>query len=85
MAAVNAVGTPAALGVMGVAGWVAVAAALGGAWVGTRWGLLGLLYGVGLGWLVRGAVAARLAARSLQDTTPAAQPTGQTDEKWGDE
>jgi O-antigen/teichoic acid export membrane protein len=49
--------------------WVSWACAGGGvvaAWLGARWGLVGLMYGVTLGWVARGAIAGALAARLLR-------------------
>ncbi len=45
-------------------------------WLGARWGLIGLMYGVTLGWVCRGAVAAALAAKLLRggQVTSALQP-----------
>jgi O-antigen/teichoic acid export membrane protein len=46
--------------------WTCAAVGVGGAWVGARWGLIGLMYGVTLGWVSRGAVAGALAAQLLR-------------------
>jgi hypothetical protein len=64
-AAVNALGSGADLARMSVAGWLAIGVAAVGAWLGSRWGLGGLVYGVGMGWLVRAVVVGRLAVRHL--------------------
>ena len=55
-----------------VLGWVAVAIAVAGAVAGSRWGLPGLIYGVGLGWLVRASTAFYMTARHLR--LPATAP-----------
>ena len=47
-------------------GWLSVAAAIAAAVVGARWGLAGVIYGVGLGWLMRALVAFRITARHLR-------------------
>jgi O-antigen/teichoic acid export membrane protein len=55
--------------------WTCAGVGLAGAWVGARWGLIGLMYGVTLGWVSRGAVAGALAAKLLRSApTGAPQP-----------
>ncbi len=55
--------------------WTCAGIGLAGAWVGARWGLIGLMYGVTLGWVSRGAVAGALAAKLLHSApTTAPQP-----------
>ena len=45
------------------------------AWLGARWGLVGLMYGVTLGWVARGAIAGALAAKLLRSApTSTLQP-----------
>jgi hypothetical protein len=51
---------------LGGIGWTASVLGFCGAWAGVRWGLTGLVYGVGLGWLFRAAAAGWLASRSMQ-------------------
>jgi O-antigen/teichoic acid export membrane protein len=46
--------------------WTCAGVGVAGAWVGARWGLVGLMYGVTLGWVSRGAVAGALAAKLLR-------------------
>jgi len=53
-------------------GWVAVAIAVVAAIAGARWGLPGVIYGVGIGWLVRFSTALYLTARHLR--LPASVP-----------
>jgi hypothetical protein len=45
---------------------VSVGVAMLGAVAGARWGLPGVIYGVGLGWLMRATVGLYLAARHLR-------------------
>jgi hypothetical protein len=66
VATVNAVGSGRELAVLGGVAWAACAVGLCGAWLGVRWGLTGLVYGVGVGWLLRAAASGWLASRSLQ-------------------
>lgn len=54
--------------------WTCAAVGLAGAWVGSRWGLIGLMYGVTLGWVCRGAVANVLAARLLRSVPTRISP-----------
>jgi O-antigen/teichoic acid export membrane protein len=54
------------LSMVSLLGWVAVGVAVLGAAGGARWGLAGVIYGVGLGWLMRALVALYLTARHLR-------------------
>lgn len=58
-------------------GWLSLAVAVGGVWVGAHWGLTGVLYGVSLGWLCQGAFAAMVVAphlkRGVHRVTPAVE------------
>jgi O-antigen/teichoic acid export membrane protein len=60
------------LSVVSVLGWVAVAVAAVAAIAGARWGLPGVIYGVGIGWLVRSSIALYVTARHLR--LPATAP-----------
>jgi hypothetical protein len=66
VAAVNAMGSARDLAIMGGIAWAACAVGFAGAWLGVRWGLTGLVYAVGVGWLLRAAASGWLAFRSLQ-------------------
>jgi len=66
VAAVNAVGSARDLAVLGGIAWTACAIGFAGAWLGVRYGLTGLVYGVGVGWLLRAAASGWLASRSLE-------------------
>jgi hypothetical protein len=66
VAAVNAMGSARDLAVLGGIAWAACAVGFLGAWLGVQWGLTGLVYGVGVGWLLRAAASGWLASRSLQ-------------------
>jgi len=70
---VSALADGSELSVVTLLGWVAVAIAVAGAIVGARWGLPGVIYGVGLGWLVRALSALYMTARHLRmpGTAPA--------------
>lgn len=54
------------LGHLAVLTWLAVGAAGLGALAGAQWGLVGVIYGVTLGWACRGLAAAHVAARYLR-------------------
>ena len=69
---VSALADGSELSVVTLLGWVAVAIAVAGAVVGARWGLPGVIYGVGLGWLVRALSALYMPARHLR--MPATAP-----------
>ncbi len=64
--AVSALADPRELSVVSVLGWVSVGVAVLGAVAGARWGLPGVIYGVGLGWVMRASVGLLLAARHLR-------------------
>jgi O-antigen/teichoic acid export membrane protein len=70
-AAVNALGSRADLVKMSYIGWVAIAVAVLGAAVGARWGLIGLVFGVGSGWLMRALAVAYIAAPRVFSETDA--------------
>jgi len=61
-AAVNALGSRSDLVRMSYIGWMAIVVAVLGAAVGARWGLVGLVYGVGCGWVTRALAVAYIAA-----------------------
>ena len=54
------------LALVNVSGWISVALAVGAAVVGARWGLAGVIYGVGLGWLMRAVIALAVTSRHLR-------------------
>ncbi len=56
-------------------GWLSVGVAIAAATVGSRWGLPGVIYGVGLGWFIRAVVAIWISARHLRRPEPVAVPT----------
>ena len=64
--AVSALADPRELSVVSVLGWISVGVAALGAVAGARWGLPGVIYGVGLGWVMRASVGLFLAARHLR-------------------
>lgn len=53
------------LAVLNWLGWLGVGVSIGGAVVGSRWGLQGVIYGVSGGWVLRALVAAHLSAPHL--------------------
>jgi len=59
------------LTVVNALGWVSVAVAVVASAFGARWGLVGVIYGVGLGWLVRAVSAMYYTARHLRLPRPA--------------
>lgn len=66
---VSALGTVQELSVFNFLGWGAVALGIGGAVVGARWGLEGVIYGVGLGWAGRSVAGGVLTAPHVRATT----------------
>ena len=55
-------------------GWLSVGVAVAAAVTGARWGLAGVIYGVGLGWLTRAIFAAVLTVRHLKLPGPIPVP-----------
>jgi O-antigen/teichoic acid export membrane protein len=65
-AAASALAEPRELSWVNMVGWVSVGIALVAAFAGARWGLAGIIYGVGFGWIVRAVVAFALIMRHLR-------------------
>jgi O-antigen/teichoic acid export membrane protein len=65
-ATASALADPRELSLVNMVGWMSVALALGAAFVGARWGLAGVIYGVALGWIVRAVVAYAVILRHLR-------------------
>ena len=65
-ATASAMAEPRELSLVNVMGWVAVGLALVGAYLGARWGLAGVIYGVALGWGLRAVVTLGVVARHLR-------------------
>jgi O-antigen/teichoic acid export membrane protein len=61
-----ALASPKQLALLNWVSWTCAGVGLAGAWLGARWGLIGLMYGVTLGWVTRGAVSGALAAKLLR-------------------
>jgi hypothetical protein len=74
-AAGTAMATPKELSLVNLLGWLSVAIALGAAVIGARWGLVGVIYGVALGWTIRAGTFAVITARHLRaEPQPLAEP-----------
>jgi O-antigen/teichoic acid export membrane protein len=69
---VTALATPGELSAVNLLGWVSAALAIPAAVFGARWGLAGVIYGVGVGWLLRAVTALYFTLRHLK--LPAAVP-----------
>jgi O-antigen/teichoic acid export membrane protein len=69
---VSALATTSELAWVNVFGWAAVALAISAAFVGARWGLAGVIYGVTMGWLMRALTSLYFAFRHLR--LPSAVP-----------
>lgn len=63
---VGAIGSTKALHGLTVLSWGGVALGLAGAVIGARWGLIGLVYGIGVGWLAQGLAGLILAYHGLR-------------------
>jgi Na+-driven multidrug efflux pump len=67
-ATVTALASARELSLVNILGWASVAvAAVAASAAAGPWGLPGVIYGVGLGWLVRAIAALVVAARHLRD------------------
>ena len=62
---VTALATARELSIVNLFSWISVAVAVVAAVIGARWGLTGVIYGVGLGWLMRALTALYLTLRHL--------------------
>jgi O-antigen/teichoic acid export membrane protein len=63
---VTALATRAELSMVNVLGWASVGLAIPAALFGGRWGLAGVIYGVGLGWFLRALTALYVTLRHLK-------------------
>ena len=63
---VTALATAQELSLVNLFGWASVGLAIPAAAFGARWGLAGVIYGVGLGWLTRALTALYLTLRHLK-------------------
>jgi O-antigen/teichoic acid export membrane protein len=63
---VTALATPGELSMVNLLGWASVALAIPAAVFGARWGLAGVIYGVGFGWLLRALTALYVTLRHLK-------------------
>jgi O-antigen/teichoic acid export membrane protein len=63
---VTALATPTELSLVNLLGWASVALAVVAGVFGARWGLAGVIYGVGFGWLVRALTALYVTLRHLK-------------------
>jgi O-antigen/teichoic acid export membrane protein len=75
-ATVTALATPSELSMVNLLGWVSVALAIPAGLFGARWGLSGLIYGVGFGWLLRALTGMYYTVRhlNLPATVPVTAP-----------
>jgi O-antigen/teichoic acid export membrane protein len=69
-----ALGSPRELALLNWVSWACAVIGIISGWIGARWGLIGLMYGVTFAWICRGAVAATLAANLLHTAPIAAAP-----------
>jgi O-antigen/teichoic acid export membrane protein len=63
---VTALATASEVSLVNLIGWVSVGVAIAAAVFGARWGLAGVIYGVGLGWLIRALMAFYLTLHHLK-------------------
>jgi hypothetical protein len=65
-ATASALAEPRELSLINAIGWVSVGLAVLGAYLGSHWGLTGVIYGVSLGWGLRAVVTLAMVARHLR-------------------
>jgi hypothetical protein len=65
-ASVTALATASEVSIVNLLGWVSVGLAVIAAVFGARWGLAGVIYGVGLGWLMRALASFYVTLRHLK-------------------
>jgi O-antigen/teichoic acid export membrane protein len=73
-ATVTALASPAEVSMVNLLGWASVALAVPAAVFGARWGLVGVIYGVSLGWLTRAVTALYITLRHLRLSSPVPAP-----------
>jgi O-antigen/teichoic acid export membrane protein len=66
---VKSIGTTSDLARLNVFSWFSIALAAGGAVVGSNWGLEGLLYGIGVGWIGHSIAGFAIGAKHLSDSS----------------
>ena len=71
-ATVTALADERELALVNISGWLSVVLAVAAAALGARWGLVGVIYGVGLGWLARAVTSLAITVRHLRDPQPGA-------------
>ena len=69
-ASVTALASVKGMEIMGAIGWASIAFAVLAAWYGSQFGLVGVVYGVSVGWIIRLLAAPIIVARSLDDAGP---------------
>ncbi|HEY7634214.1 MAG TPA: hypothetical protein VH763_01595 [Gemmatimonadales bacterium] len=74
-ALVTALSDPREVTTVNLVGWISVGVAVAGAAIGARWGLPGVIYGVGVGWLLRAAIGIGISARRLRSPSPVVATT----------
>lgn len=63
------------LRVLGALSWASLGVSVAGAFAATPWGLVGVLYGISFGWLIRAVAATWVALPYLRPAAPARVPT----------
>ena len=56
------------LGILSFSGWISLSISAAGAFIGTRWGLVGVIYGVGIGWFSRAIISSRLSIKHFRSS-----------------
>ena len=80
---VTAIAGPRALGRMNLAGWVIIAGSMPAIALGTRWGLVGVVYAVALAWAAQGAIAFMLGIPALRSQPAADVPVVEPNTRGG--
>jgi O-antigen/teichoic acid export membrane protein len=64
--AVTSIGSSHELSILSFWSWICLAISTTGAFIGAQWGLVGVVYGVGLGWFSHAAIASVLAIKHFR-------------------
>lgn len=80
---VTAIAGPRALGRMNLAGWAIIAGSMPAIALGTRWGLVGVVYAVALAWAAQGAIAFMLGIPALRSQPAADVPVVEPNPRGG--
>jgi O-antigen/teichoic acid export membrane protein len=68
--AVTSVSSSRELGILSFSSWMALCISIAGVFIGARWDLLGVIYGVGIGWFLRVVISSILSIKYFRSSNP---------------